>query len=446
MHIGIVGSGISGLSAAWLLSRLHNVTVFEKDRRLGGHSNTVRVAGHGKTIDVDTGFIVYNERNYPELTALLDHLKVATAPSAMSFSASIGDGELEYCGSSPLALFAQKRNLLRPAFYRMLGDIARFNRLGTAHLDKAGRSDWTLGRFLDNHGFGSAFRGAYLLPMAAAIWSCPTATMLNFPATSFLRFFANHGLLTVADQPKWRTLEHRSRDYVERLRASFAAQVRSSAPVIAVRRQPGGVEVVDGRGGQFRFDAVVMAAHADQTAAVLLDADEEERQLLGAFRFQANRAVLHSDPSLMPKRRGAWAAWNYAASGLLEPGDRVAVTYWMNRLQNIDERWPLFVSMNPITEPDPALVHSEHSYEHPIFDAEALAAQTKMDAIQGRGGVYYAGAWLGHGFHEDGLRSGLEVAARLGVRAPWKPAPDVELPMPAASGLGLPEHAAAQPV
>jgi predicted NAD/FAD-binding protein len=446
VHIGIVGSGISGLSAAWLLSRRHNVTVFEKDGRLGGHSNTVRATVQGETIDVDTGFIVYNERNYPELTAFLDHLKVATAPSAMSFSASIGNGELEYCGSSPLGLFAQRRNLLRPAFYRMLADIVRFNRLGSAHLDIVDRGDWTLGRFLDSHGFGSAFRGAYLLPMAAAIWSCPTATMLHFPASSFLRFFANHGLLTVNDQPKWRTLEHRSKDYVDRLRASFAPRVRESAPVIAVHRRPGGVEVVDGRGGQFRFDAVVMAAHADQTAAVLLDADDEERRLLGAFRFQANRAVLHSDQRLMPRRRGAWAAWNYAATGLLEPGDRVSVTYWMNRLQNIDERWPLFVSMNPITEPDPSLVHSEHSYDHPIFDAEALAAQARMSAIQGRGGVYYAGAWLGHGFHEDGLRSGLEVAARLGVRAPWKPAPEVELPMPAASGLGLPEHAAAQPV
>ena len=446
MRIGIVGSGIAGLSAAWLLNHRHEITLFEKDRRLGGHSNTVRATVQGEPVDVDTGFIVYNERNYPELTAFLDHLKVVTAPSSMSFSASIGGGELEYCGSSPLALFAQKRNLLRPGFYRMLFDIVRFNRLGTAHLGIADRSDWTLGRFLDSHRFGSAFRGAYLLPMAAAIWSCPTATMLHFPATSFLRFFANHGLLTVNDQPKWRTLEHRSRDYVERLRASFAPQVRESAPVIAVRRRPGRVEVVDGRGRQFGFDAVVMAAHADQTAAVLLDADEEERRLLGAFRFQANRAVLHSDPSLMPKRRSAWAAWNYAATGLLEPGDRVAVTYWMNRLQNIDERWPLFVSMNPITEPDPALVHSEHSYDHPVFDTEALAAQTKMGGIQGRGGIYYAGAWLGHGFHEDGLRSGLEVAARLGVRAPWKPALDVELPMPAASGLGLPEHAAAQPV
>ena len=353
---------------------------------------------------------------------------------------------LEYCGSSPLALFAQKRNLLRPKFYRMLADIVRFNRLGTAHLDIADRGDWTLGHFLDTHGFGSAFKGAYLLPMAAAIWSCPTATMLHFPATSFLRFFANHGLLTVNDQPKWRTLEHRSKDYVERLRASFAPQVRESAPVIAVQRRPGGVEVVDGRGGQFRFDAVVMAAHADQTAAVLLDADEEERRLLGAFRFQANRAVLHSDPSLMPKRRGAWAAWNYAATGLLEPGDRVAVTYWMNRLQNIDERWPLFVSMNPITEPDPALVHSEHSYDHPVFDAEAWPRRRRWARFKAAAVSIMLALGSVMGFMRTAYARDLEVAARLGVQAPWKPGFDADPTMPAASGLGLPEHAAAQSV
>jgi hypothetical protein len=446
LHIGIVGSGIAGLSAAWLLRRRHRVTVFEKEARLGGHSHTVRVELPGQSIDVDTGFIVFNERNYPELTALLDHLKVPTEPSNMSFSASIDAGALEYCGASARALFAQKRNLLRPGFYRMLADVLRFNHLGTAHLDDPERGDWTLGQFLDAHRFGAAFRGAYLLPMAAAIWSCPTATMLHFPATSFLRFFANHGLLTVADQPQWRTLSRRSRDYVERMRADFAASVRTAAPAIAVQRSPNGVEVVDGRGGRFRFDAVVMAAHADQTAAVLLDADHEERAILGAFRFQPNRAVLHSDPRLMPKRQRAWAAWNYAAPSLLKPGERVAVTYWMNRLQNIDERWPLFVSMNPIVEPDPALVHLEQSYDHPVFDAGAIAAQARIERIQGRGGVYYAGAWLGHGFHEDGLRSGIEVAARLGVQAPWKASADVEPVMPAASGFGLPEHAAAQSV
>ncbi len=444
MHIGIVGTGIAGLSAAWLLGRQHRVTVFEKEARLGGHSNTVQATVAGETVDVDTGFIVYNERNYPELTAFFQHLDVATEPSNMSFSASIDGGRLEYCGASLGALFAQKRNLLRPSFYRMLADVVRFNKLGMAHLDAAERHDWTLGRFLEAHQFGKAFTGAYLLPMAAAIWSCPTATMLHFPATSFLRFFANHGLLTVADQPAWRTLTHRSRDYVATIRRSLGPNVRNAAPVVAVERVNGGVEIVDGRGGHFRFDAVVMAAHADQTTAVLLDADAEERGILGAFQFQPNRAVLHSDPSLMPKRRAAWAAWNYSAGDLLEPGARVAVTYWMNRLQNIDERLPLFVSMNPIEEPDPALVHGEYAYDHPVFDAAAIRAQSAMARIQGRGGVYYAGAWLGYGFHEDGLRSGLEAAARLGVAAPWKTPTDALRQLPAAASLGIPEHAAAQ--
>jgi uncharacterized protein len=444
LQIGVVGSGIAGLSAAWLLGRQHRVTLFEREARLGGHSNTVDVTIGSETVAVDTGFIVYNERNYPELTAFLAHLKIPTEPSSMSFSASIDAGRLEYCGASLGALFAQKRNLLRPSFYRMLADIMRFNKLGMAHLEAAERQDWTLGRFLEAHQFGKGFTGAYLLPMAAAIWSCPTATMLHFPATSFLRFFANHGLLTVADPPAWRTLSHRSRDYVGAIRQTLGSNVRTAAPVVAVRRVTGGVEVVDGRGGQFRFDAVVMAAHADQTAAVLLDADAEERQILGSFQFQPNRAVLHSDPSLMPKRRGAWAAWNYSAAGLLEPGARVAVTYWMNRLQNIDERLPLFVSMNPIQEPEPALVHGEFAYDHPVFDAAAIAAQDAMRHIQGRGGVHYAGAWLGYGFHEDGLRSGLEAAAGLGVTAPWKAPADAPRHVPAAASLGLPEHAAAQ--
>ncbi len=444
MHIGIVGTGIAGLSAAWLLGRQHRVTVFEKEPRLGGHSNTVQVTVGGETVEVDTGFIVYNEPNYPELTAFLDHLNVATEASNMSFSASIDGGRLEYSGASLAALFAQKRNLLRPGFYLMLGDIMRFHKLGSAHLEAAERQDWTLGRFLDEHAFGKSFIGAYLLPMAAAIWSCPTATMLHFPATSFLRFFANHGLLSVAGKPAWRTLTHRSKDYVAAIRRTLGPNVRTAAPVVAVERVGGRVEVVDGRGGQFRFDALVMASHADQTAAVLLDADDEERRLLGAFAYQPNRAVLHSDPSVMPKRRAAWAAWNYTAGSLLEPGARVAVTYWMNRLQNIDERLPLFVSMNPISEPDSALVHGEYAYDHPVFDAAAIAAQQEMPRIQGRGGIYYAGAWLGYGFHEDGLRSGLEAAARLGVAAPWQTPTDALRHLPAAASSGLPEQAAAQ--
>lgn len=420
MHIGVVGTGIAGLSAAWTLAHRHRVTVFEKERRLGGHSNTVSLAIGGQQVDVDTGFIVFNEPNYPGLTAFLDHLGVATEASLMSFSASIAGGTLEYSGASPAALFAQKRNLVRPVFWGMLGDILRFNRLGRAHLAAAERHGWSLGDFLRAHRFGAAFTGGYLLPMAAAIWSCPTATMADFPATSFLRFFANHGLLSVTGQPKWRTLRNRSRAYVDAIAARLDGQVRTMAPVVAVRRTGDGVEVVDGRGGRFRFDAVVMAAHAPQTSAVLLDADAEERRILAAFRCQPNRAVLHSDPALMPRRRGAWSAWNYTAPGLLEPGGRVAVTYWMNRLQNIDERLPLFVSMNPLTEPDPALVHREFSYDHPIFDAAAVAAQGEIGRIQGRGGIHYAGAWLGYGFHEDGLRSGLEAAARLGVEAPWR--------------------------
>ncbi len=443
MHIGVVGTGIAGLSAAWTLAHRHRVTVFEREARLGGHSNTVTVAAKGGPIEVDTGFIVYNEPNYPLFAAFLRHLGIRTARSDMSFSASIAGGTLEYSGASPAALFAQKRNLVRPAFWGMLGDVLRFNRLGRAHLEAPACGIESLGDFLRAHRFGNAFMGGYLLPMAAAIWSCPTATMTDFPATSFLRFFANHGLLAVSGQPEWRTLEARSRAYVEAVAARLGSSVRRAAPALAVRRTAEGVEVVDGRGGRFRFDAVVMAAHAPETLAVLADADPEERRILEAFRFQPNRAVLHSDPALMPRRRRAWSAWNYMASHLAVPGGRVAVTYWMNRLQNMDGHLSLFVSMNPMIEPEPALVHREFAYDHPILDARAVAAQREIGRIQGRGGIHYAGAWLGYGFHEDGLRSGLEAAARLGVEAPWQGGARTAVRMGGASGL--PELAAARP-
>ena len=443
MRIGVVGTGIAGLFAAWTLAHRHRVAVFEKELRLGGHSNTVTVEAGGRPVAVDTGFIVYNEANYPLFTAFLRHLGIATQKSDMSFSASIAGGSLEYSGASPAALFAQRRNLVRPAFWGLLGDILRFNRLGRAHLQEPVDRIESLGDFLRVHRFGRVFTGGYLLPMAAAIWSCPTAAMTAFPATSFLRFFANHGLLAVSGQPEWRTLEGRSRAYVEAIAARLGPAVRRAAPVVSVRRTAAGVEVVDGRGGRFRFDAVVMATHAPETLAVLADADREERRILEAFRFQSNRAVLHSDPALMPRRRRAWSAWNYMASDLMEPGGRVAVTYWMNRLQNIEADLPLLVSMNPLQEPDPALVHREILYDHPILDTGAVAAQRKIGRIQGRGGIHYAGAWLGYGFHEDGIRSGLEAAARLGVEALWRSG--VRPAIAADGGPGLPELATARP-
>ena len=409
--------------------------LLEKEDRLGGHSNTLQVERDGGSIAVDTGFIVYNEHNYPELTALLAHLGVETEPSCMSFSASLDGGALEYSGASARSILAQKSNLLRPRFVGMLVDIVRFNRQGRAHLRAGADHGLTLRDFLDRHRLGETFRRAYLLPMAAAIWSAPTEAVEAFPASSLLHFFDNHGLLTVDDQPDWRTLRHRSADYVARIAEDLGPRVRTGFDVVEVRRKADGVSLRARDGSLIEVDEVVLATHADQSLAMMADADEEERAILGAFRFQKNTAVLHSDPGLMPKRPAAWASWNYV-TGVGDPACApVSVTYWMNRLQNLDERHPLFVSLNSTFEPRSELVEAVIEYTHPLFDLATLEAQSRMGAIQGRGGIHHAGAWLGHGFHEDGLRSGIAAAHALGCAPPWRPdaAPD------------QPQHAAAAP-
>jgi len=419
VRIAVVGSGIAGFSAAWFLDSRHDVVLLEKDERLGGHSHTVTVETNGRSIDVDTGFIVYNERNYPQFARFLETLDVPTEPSCMSFSASLDDGRFEYSGKSIAALVAQKRNLARPTFARMLIDIARFNRLGLGFLERTPDNSFTLGMFLDLHRFGVRFRSAYLLPMAAAIWSAPLDAILDFPAQSFLRFFDNHGLLTIADQPSWRTLSGRSRDYVRRLAMRLEGRVRRGFEVIRVERCAAGVRLVAASGETIEADQAVLACHADQTLTMLADADPTERALLSAFAFQRNSAVLHADPSLMPKRRTAWASWNYVAPALADKGKPVSVTYWMNRLQNIDASMPLFVSLNPFREPDPSLVHRRMTYHHPLLNRAALDAQARIGEIQGRGGIWHAGAWLRYGFHEDGLVSSIDVARALGAPPPW---------------------------
>jgi predicted NAD/FAD-binding protein len=441
VRIAIVGTGIAGLASAWLLNRRHAITVFEAEPRLGGHTNTVTMTAGDREIAVDTGFIVYNEHTYPLLTKLLAHLDVRTEASDMSFSASIGEGALEYAGSSMAALFAQRRNALRPSFLRMLVDIGRFNRLGWRHLREEADLELTVGQFLARHGFGKGLAEWYLLPMAAAIWSAPVARMLDYPARSFLAFFANHGLLSVGAHRTWRTVAGGSRAYVERMLPEFRPRVRLATPIVGVRRWPWGVELLDDRGERYRFDQVVLACHADQSLAMLEDASDEERALLGAFRYQPNRAVLHRDPALMPRRRGVWASWNYLAPARQSGEARVSVTYWMNRLQNLDCPEDVFVSLNPLREPDPLLVHAELDYAHPVFDTAAVAAQGRMHRIQGKGGLWHAGAWLGYGFHEDGLRAGLDVARALGAAPPWEAQPQASV----SGAMGLPERAAAQP-
>lgn len=416
LNIAIVGSGISGLSAAWLLSHRHRVTLFEADGRIGGHSNAVLAGG----LPVDTGFIVFNEPTYPNLTALFAHLGVETRPTEMSFAVSLDGGRLEYAGTDLGGLFAQKRNLVSARFWSMLRDLERFYRRAPRDLPHLGGV--SLGQYLDRLGIGAAFRDDHLYPMAAAIWSTPVGDIPDYPAAAFVRFCENHGLLKLVGRPVWRTVAGGSREYVKRLIEPFARHIQLGAPVREVRRLDHGVELtVDGQ--RHHFDHVVIAAHADQALAMLTDAGAEERQILGAFGYRRNEAVLHADPSLMPRRRRVWSSWNYMSetSPGTAAGPALSVSYWMNRLQGLDEREPLFVTLNPIREPDPSLIHRREVYHHPVFDKAAGAAQPRLWSLQGVRNTWFCGAYFGAGFHEDGLQAGLAVAEQLGgLRRPWR--------------------------
>jgi uncharacterized protein len=422
-NIAVIGTGISGMAAAWLLSQKHDVTVYECDRRIGGHSNTVTVPGANGDIPVDTGFIVYNEATYPNLTALFDHLKVPTQVSDMTFSVSLANGDLEYSGTNLSGLFAEKRNLFRPRFWSMLRDLHRFYREAPRDLVLLEQAHTTLGDYLDAGAYGAPFRHDHLLPMAAAIWSAPAQAILNYPAASFIRFQDNHGLLRMWNRPAWRTVRGGSRAYVERLTKSYADRIRVGAGVTSVHRAPDFVTVRDACGHVETFDDVVIAAHADQALAMLDNPTAEERRLLGAFRYSRNLAVLHSDQSLMPRRRAVWSSWNHIGQNSIHDGNDDAdgcptVTYWMNSLQHLPQDNPLFVTLNPPREPRHALY--QEIYDHPLFDSAAITAQRALWSLQGRRNTWFAGAYFGAGFHEDGLQSGLAVAEALGrVRRPW---------------------------
>lgn len=414
LRVAVVGSGISGLAAAWLLAQRHEVTLFEADARVGGHCHTLDTPAG----PVDTGFIVYNEATYPNLTALFAHLGVATRASDMSLGVSLDGGRLEYCGDGLAGLFAQTRNLASLRFWLMLRDLARFYREAPAHAGQL--EETTLDDYLFAEGYGKAFRDDHLYPMAAAIWSTPAAAIGSYPAAAFIRFCVNHGLLKIRDRPVWRTVAGGSRAYVERMTRPFADRIHLNRPVRSVRRAAGMVELVDAAGRMERFDHVVIATHADQALRMLMDPTPAERGLLGAFRYTANTAVLHTDPTLMPRRRRVWSSWNYLSAGA---GDtrRLCVTYWMNRLQGIPDATPLFVSLNPVHAPRPEAVLHQADYAHPQFNSAALAAQKRLWSLQGVRNTWYCGAHFGAGFHEDGLQAGLAVAEALGgVRRPWR--------------------------
>jgi predicted NAD/FAD-binding protein len=417
LRIAVIGTGISGMSAAWLLSQRHEVTVFESDARIGGHSNTVVLDRANRPIAVDTGFIVYNELTYPNLTALFAHLEVPTQRSDMSFAVSLAGGELEYSGNNLAGLFAEKRNLFRPRFWSMLRDVHRFYREAPRDLTALEEFHTTLGDYLDANAYGMPFRRDHLLPMAGAIWSAPAHAILKYPAASFIRFQDSHGLLRLRNRPPWRTVRGGSRAYVERLTHAYRQRIRISNGVTALHRDREGVKVRDRRGNVLSFDHAVIATHADHALALLEQPTTQEQRLLGAFGYSRNLAVLHSDPTLMPKRRAVWSSWNHIG-GTGHDEALPTVTYWMNALQNIKQETPLFVTLNPPREPRHAW-HSE-SYEHPLFDSAAIHAQRELWRLQGQQHTWYCGAYFGSGFHEDGLQAGLAVAEALGnVRRPW---------------------------
>jgi predicted NAD/FAD-binding protein len=435
-NIAVIGSGISGLSAAWLLAQNHNVTLFEKDDRLGGHSNTVEIDGHF----VDTGFIVYNQLNYPNLVAFFDALDICTQPTDMSFSASLNGGNIEYSGTSLAALFAQKSNLLRPGYWGMIRDILRFYREAPAIIKHAETEHWTIRQLLAHGKYGKSFIEYHLLPMGAAIWSTPAKDMLEYPAAAFIRFCRNHGLLQIADRPEWRTVTGGSRQYVDRVAEILEGCIRLNSAVAAVHTDKSGVLVECRDGHVQQFDDVLIATHADQAISLIAEPTPAQKKLLGSFKYEKNLAVLHTDRSLMPKRHKAWASWNYIGETQQNANKQsLSVTYWMNRLQNLNTERDYFVTLNPAYEPKTGTVLRTFPYDHPLFDNMAIAAQKMLWNLQGQKNLWFCGSYFGYGFHEDGIQSGLAAAEALGGYArPWR----VD---PAASRIHLPKDVARRP-
>lgn len=415
MKIGIIGAGISGLGAAYLLSPEHDVTIFERNHYAGGHSRTIDVPTESGPMAVDTGFIVFNDWNYPNLLGLFARLGVPYQKSDMSFGVCIESGWLEY---SSYGLFSQRRNIWRPAYWRMLADIVRFNKQALAYIEKD--VDITLRDCLDRLGMGRWFRDYYILAMGASIWSCPIETIMEFPARTFLMFFKNHGLLNIRKRPQWYTVTGGSREYVARLTAALGGKVRLNCAAVRVRGGNGGAVVTDAQGAQHTFDRVIFACHADEALTMIESPRVVHSDILGAFGYQTNKIVVHGDVSFMPRNRKCWASWVYLSERKKDKKPVVALSYWMNNLQGLDMRYPVIVTLNPEREPQIDMVYDQHEFAHPVFDRAAVRAQGRIAEIQGIDSLWFCGAYQRYGFHEDGLLSAVNVARSMGAHIPWE--------------------------
>ena len=418
MKIAIIGSGISGLSSALLLSQKHNITLFESNNRFGGHANTVEIMHKENVIPVDTGFIVYNKLNYPNLVSFFDFLKVETIDSDMSFAVSARDGQLEYSGSMK-GIFAQKKNFFNLKFYRMLKDIIIFFIFGYKYAFQFKESE-SLGEYVKRCNFSKEFINDHLIPMSSAIWSCPEKEILNFPAKTLLTFFKNHQLINFIFRPKWRTVKGGSKQYVNKVIEKLSSDAKNrlilNSKIKSVYCKNDKIEINFEESTEI-FDKVIMATHPDQTIKLIKNLDEQSTDILRKFKYQKNIVYLHSDSSLMPKNKKTWSSWNYISS---KSEEKSSLTYWMNLLQKINNSANVFVSLNPYITPIKSLTYKKIIYEHPIFNTQTNEAQKKMTEIQGKNNIFYAGAWLRYGFHEDGIMSAVNISSLLNIKIPWK--------------------------
>ncbi len=414
MKIAIIGSGISGLGAAYLLNPVHDITVFEKNDYIGGHSRTRTVRIADQQIPVDTGFIVFNDQNYPNLCALFELLDVPIENSDMSFGVSINQGDLEYSSNNMLA---QKRNLFRPKYWRMLKDVIHFNKHAESYLNRS--NEVTLEQCLKELKLSEWFKQYYLLAMGAAIWSCPVETMLKFPAKTFIRFFKNHGLLTINQHPQWKTVSGGSHEYIKRLTKPFSEKIKLNCGVTNVYLDENKIKVVNEQNASENFDHVIFACHADEALQMIQNTPKEIFSVLNHFQYQKNKIILHSDTSFMPKNLKCWSSWIYLNETNNSNNNDVSLSYWMNNLQNIDKKHSIIITLNPGRQPDTNLIHEEHEFSHPIFTSDAINAQEDINSIQGQNNLWFCGAYQRYGFHEDGLLSAVNLVKKMGVKIPW---------------------------